>query len=288
MPPFSEYTDRFVMAGFGLAPLGFVLVGFTVLALLRVIGDLWKARKEEPVIKLKEVEEDKIDRFRGYLLAHHPYYVRLPEELKDKFMERTIRFMRKKRFHFIEMEPVEKAPLLISAVAVQITFGLDEYEMNYFRDIYILRTNYHFGLSAIPYEGHVNSEGIYLSWYNFEKSFEDYADGNNVGLHEMAHALAYVNFTARVGEDDHFRSRFKEFSKTGRRIFNEMQAGRLNLLGSYAATNYNEFWAVCIENFFERPRHLKNELPDLYFEMIMLLNQDPLSSNLLIDNIERA
>ncbi len=288
MPPFSDYTDRYVMAINGVTPLAFVFLGFTVLALARVIGDIWKERSKDPVLKLTNVEDDSLGRFQTYLLSHSPYYARLPQDLKDRFLERTLRFMRKKKFHFIDMEPTEKAPLLISAVAVQISFGLEEFEMNYFRDIYVLRTNYHFGLSAIPYEGHVNSVGIYLSWFNFEKSFEDYADGNNVGLHEMAHALAYVNFTARIGEDDHFRSRFKEFSQTGRRIFNDMQAGRLNLLGSYAATNYNEFWAVCIENFFERPRLLKNELPDLYFELVMLLNQDPLSDNLLINNSERA
>jgi MtfA peptidase len=154
--------------------------------------------------------------------------------------------------------------------------------MNYFRNIYVMRTNYHFGLSAIPFEGHVSSTGIYLSWNNFERSFADYSDGNNLGLHEMAHALAYINFTARVGEDSHFKRRFKEFSKTGRKLFNEMQAGKMNMLGSYAATNYHEFWAVCIENFFERSELLKKELPGLYFEMVMLLRQDPTSDNLLI------
>lgn len=277
-----------MLTDFGLAPLGLVFVLFTAVLLLRVLADLWRYKWHEPVLSVRDLDAERISRFNRHLLQHNPYYVKLSAEMRARFLKRTLLFMRKKKFHFIEMEPNELAPLLISAVATQITFGLEQFEMDFFQHIYILRTNYHFGISSLPYEGHVNGEGIYLSWYNFEKSFEDYADGNNVGLHEMAHALAYVNFTAREGEDDHFRSRFKEFSKTGRRVFNEMQAGRLNLLGSYAATNYNEFWAVCVENFFERPRLFKNELPDLYFELAQLLNQDPLTDNLLIDNVERA
>ena len=232
-----------------------------------------------------------IERYQVILEQYNPYYRRLSPKLKDRFLTRTFRFMQGKTFHYIEMsadEINERMPVLISSVAVQIAFGLRRYEMSYFKNIYVLRSNYHFGLSAIPFEGHVNSLGIYLSWSNFESAFMDYNDGNNVGLHEMAHALTYVNFTAREGEDDDFRSRFKIFSKTGRRLFAELEAGRKTMLGGYASTNYNEFWAVCIENFFERSQQMKTELPELYTELTKLLNQDPLTDNLLINNLDRA
>jgi Mlc titration factor MtfA (ptsG expression regulator) len=55
-----------------------------------------------------------------------------------------------------------------------------------------------------------------------------------------------------------------------------MQNGISNILGSYAATNYNEFWAVAVENFFERPKQMKDALPELYQAMCLLLNQDTL------------
>lgn len=223
--------------------------------------------------------------YHDLLSRKNPYYHKLPKELQRKFLIRLTHFMKGKKFSFIEMQPNEDCMVLIGAVAIQITFGLEEFEMSYFRNIYVMRTNYHFGLSPVPYEGHVSSMGIYLSWHNFEISFTDYCDGNNLGLHEMAHALAYVNFTARKGADDYFRKRFKKFSKTGRRILADMQNGKPNMLGSYAATNYHEFWAVCIENFFERPELLKKELPDLYTELTLLLKQDPTSDNLLINNV---
>ncbi len=255
----------------------FVVV-FSIRGATRYIYSETARRKE------KHLSEDMYRQYHLLLLSGNPYYRKLPVELKQRFLQRTYAFMLSKDFHYVELLKENRIPFLISAVAVQITFGLNNYLLDYFKDIYVMRTNYHFGLSNIPYEGHVSSKGIYLSWNNFEQAFNDYADGNNVGLHEMAHALTYVNFNAKDGIDNYFSKRFKEFSKTGRRIFNEMQTGTVNMLGSYAATNYHEFWAVCIENFFERPQLLQNQHPDLYLELTLLLKQDPLSDNLLIVN----
>ena len=57
--------------------------------------------------------------------------------------------------------------------------------------------------------GSINEEGIYLSWAHFLREFNDYTDGQNVGLHEMAHALTYVNFTAHRGRDRTFHDTFE-------------------------------------------------------------------------------
>ena len=66
------------------------------------------------------------------------------------------------------------------------------------------------------------------------------------------------------------------FSDVARPIFNAMQNGESNLLNNYAATNYNEFWAVAVETFFEKSLQLKIEMPHLYTALCSLLNQDPL------------
>jgi MtfA peptidase len=129
----------------------------------------------------------------------------------------------------------------------------------------------------MPFEGHVSEDGIYLSWAHFLKEFTDYSDGQNVGLHEMAHALTYVNFSVQNGRDKAFHDYFSEFSVVARPIFERMQQGETNLLDPYAATNYQEFWAVCIETFFERSTSFRRQLPELYFSLCALLNQDPLT-----------
>lgn len=223
----------------------------------------------------KQVQYDK------WLQLYNPYYRSLAPTLQLGFRKRLLLFMAARRFHFLELNEEERIKVLISAAAVQITFGLKNYLLAYFTDIYIIQRNYHYGLHTMPFEGHVSSNGIYLSWENFEQEFRDYSDGSNVGLHEMAHALAYVNFSAEFGRDEAFRKRFREFSAVGQAIFSGMQKGKTNMLGSYAATSYDEFWAGCVENFFERPQELKTELPELYNELAVLLNQNPLSQNFL-------
>jgi Mlc titration factor MtfA (ptsG expression regulator) len=204
------------------------------------------------------------------------YYNRLELEDQRKFLFRTFLFRKSRRFHYIEVKESAEMPILISAVAIQLTFGLDKFMLNYFNDIYVLKDDYHYGFYSRPFMGHVDQSGIYLSWDNFVKGISGQTPYCNVGLHEMGHALAYVTFITETEEDKHFKKEFKNFSKVARPIFTNMQAGNRNLLGEYAAVNYHEFWAVSVETFFENPVCLKQDLPELYLAMVNLLRQDPL------------
>jgi MtfA peptidase len=205
------------------------------------------------------------------------FYNRLGLEDQRKFLFRTYLFKKSKRFHYIEVNENAEMPILISAVAVQLTFGLEKFLFNYFDDIFVLRDDYHYGMYSRPFQGHVDQTGIYLSWDNFNKGIAGLTPNCNIGLHEMAHALAYVNFITQTDEDRHFKKEFTNFSKVARPVFNSMQHGGKNLLGDYAGTNYHEFWAVSVEVFFENPVRFKHELPDLYRAMATVLNQDPLA-----------
>lgn len=228
-----------------------------------------------------------MQRKRKEFVQHEPYYRelifrnirffhRLDSEQQDKFLFRTYLFQRSRKFHYVGVEASPEMPVLISAVAAQLTLGLDKFKLNYFRDIYVLEHDYHYGYYSLPFMGHVDSSGIYLSWDNFLQGLGTNRDSNNVGLHEMAHALAYVNFVTKTEEDKHFIKEFRNFSKIARPIFQEMQKGKKNLLGDYAATNYHEFWAISVEMFFENPLRFKHELPDLYLAMSKVLKQDPI------------
>jgi hypothetical protein len=204
------------------------------------------------------------------------YYNRLDLEDQRKFLFRTFLFKKARRFHYIEVKESAEMPILISAVAIQLTFGLDKFMLNYFNEIYVLKDDYHYGFYSRPFMGHVDQSGIYLSWDNFIKGISGQTPYCNVGLHEMGHALAYVTFITETEEDKHFKKEFKNFSKVARPIFADMQGGNRNLLGEYAAVNYHEFWAVSVETFFENPVCMRLDLPELYQAMVDLLRQDPL------------
>lgn len=214
--------------------------------------------------------------YHSVITPHLRFYNRLNSEDQARFLFRTYLFQKSKRFHYIEVDERAEMPILISAVAVQLTFGLEKFLLNYFRNIFILKDDYHYGFYSRPFQGHVDHSGIYLSWDNFFKGIHGLTPNCNVGLHEMGHALTYVNFITQTEEDRHFKKEFNNFSKVARPIFEAMQYGSRNVLGEYATTNYQEFWAVSVEVFFENPIRLRHELPELYQAMKVLLRQDPL------------
>ena len=237
-----------------------------------------RARRKK-AIQMVETGSDDYD---ALLNRRNPYYSSLGKAGKERFLYRLLQFIPAKKFSYIDIEPDASMPVLISAAAVQLTFGLDNYLLDYFDNIYIVRDKYRFGLYNMPFEGHVSEDGIYLSWSHFIREFGDYADGQNVGLHEMAHALTYVNFTVREGRDKTFHDQFSEFSLVARPIFERMQKGETTVLDAYAATSYQEFWAVCIETFFERSTPFRQHLPELYNALCFLLNQDPLTPDKIL------
>jgi hypothetical protein len=237
-------------------------------------------------IKIRRVFKVKQADFDSLLSRYNPYYKSLGDQGRGRFLQRVREFMEVKNFAYIDIQAEESMPLLISAAAIQLTYGLEHFRLDYFSNIYILKDNYRYGQYSMPFEGHVSEDGIYLSWSNFIREFSDYSDGHNVGLHEMAHALTYVNFTVQEGRDSTFHDRFKDFSTIARPVFERMQAGETNLLDAYASTSYQEFWAVCVETFFERSTAFRRQLPELYSSLCTLLNQDPLTPGKILPSPE--
>ena len=260
-----------VMSSGAVNMIGLILFG---LAVARLTPFVWVWAKKKKIVR---VYEEKHQDFETLLCRHNPYFKSLAKAGRERFLRRSLLFMELKKFEYIDLEPEEIMPLLVSAAAVQLTFGLENFLLDYFHTIYILKDKYRYGVYNMPFEGHVSEEGIYLSWTHFIREYTDYSDGQNVGLHEMAHALTYVNFTVQNGRDNAFYHHFNDFSLVARPIFERMQTGETNVLDSYAATNYQEFWAVCIETFFERSNSFRRQLPELYSALCSLLNQDPLT-----------
>jgi hypothetical protein len=214
--------------------------------------------------------------YHSIVSSHSKFYNALSISDQDKFLWRTYQYMRARKFHFVDIEPSSDKPFLVSATAVQLTFGLDKFMMAYFENIYILKEdNYQVGF-AKPEKGHVNHSGIYLCWESFVNGLHGVHTNSNVGLHEMGHALSYVNLITQTESDPHFKREFKNYSKVARPLFEAMQNGYETVLGGYASNNFQEFWAVSIEFFFENPSKLKQELPNLYNALKRLLKQDPL------------
>jgi MtfA peptidase len=210
------------------------------------------------------------------------YFNELPDVGKQRFLERTIHFKSIKNFIFIGMEELKEVPILVSAAAVQITYGLEKYELPFFKNIYVTPDAYVKTGATEIYVGHVSPEGIYIAWKYFLQGYSDQTDNVNVAIHEMAHALQHESFMDDAGVDNEFKTDFAKFSAVSGPAFASAVVERRSYLRSYAFTNMQEFWAVSVEAFFENPAGLKQSMPNLYGTLCDILNQDPLTTDKIL------
>src|SRR5215471_16596051 len=214
--------------------------------LFRKLGFFLKAEEKaevDPEVNAS-VSEEIFNSYSFVIGSLFTYFNELPAEEKIRFVQRVHHFRTSKKFHFIGMEENRDVSTLVSASAVQVTFGLKNYLLAHFENIYILADAYRMENDEELYVGHVAPEGIYLSWKHFMYGYTDKMDNVNVAVHEMAHALLYNNFFAQYGIDQHFRLNYERFSTTTGPILADVITHRRSYFRSYAFSNLHEFWAV--------------------------------------------
>ncbi|MCV9387734.1 zinc-dependent peptidase [Reichenbachiella ulvae] len=216
---------------------------------------------------------------KAILKKYFSYYVKLPPEKQKIFEYRVQRFLHQKEFIPRQMKEVrEDMKVLIAACAVQLTFGFPNVALSYFTRILVYPNDYYSTISKKYHRGEVNPrlKAIVLSWRHFVDGYLDEKDGRNLGLHEMAHALRIENLI-RNNEfgflDDNIQQQWRIHA--GEEI-EKIKSGVSTFFRAYAATDFEEFFAVAVENFFERPEAFQQELPQLYTLLALLLHQDPL------------
>lgn len=225
-------------------------------------------------------------RYDQWLSKYNPYYASLHGDLKKRFLKRVMAFKESKEFHYHFMQPEEYVPVLISGAAVQLTFGLKHFLIEYFPVINIVKQEYSYSGGHKIVEGHVrvDNRSINISWNNFIQDYEDYADSQNVGLHELAHAISFdFLYGFHENRHPHYEEGLKEYIQVAAPVFKELRQGKPHFLDDYGALNVEEFWAVSIETVFESPAEFRNKMPGLYEAICDLLNQDPLKTDKIID-----
>jgi len=192
---------------------------------------------------------------RQFLFDQLQFYKHLTRLQRSTFDHRTVRFLKSRNFETREgVELTENMKLLISATAVQITFGMRGYMMREFTRIIIYPRRYFNLLTEQHHKGEVNVNGVVvLSWEDFYEGIRVPDDDLNLGLHEFAHVLALQRL-----QNPDFRDRFFEdaFDKLIHNVnhpgFRTVIQKRLGLR-PYALANPMEFFAVATEAFFENP-----------------------------------
>ncbi|MEM6735187.1 MAG: zinc-dependent peptidase [Bacteroidota bacterium] len=217
------------------------------------------------------------DKHRDFLLRNFDFYKKLPLKSKKIFEKRVARFISSKKFIPRQMSQVTwEMKVLISASAIQLTFGFPRVNLSFFRHILVFPNTFFSRTNQQHHKGEVNprAKAIVLSWKHFVEGYLE-PDGRNLGLHEMAHALRLENRVMNRTYDFLNEEVLEEWENHAQRTMEEMKTGQETFFREYGAVNNEEFFAVAVENYFERPLAFREKHPLTYATLCKLLKQDP-------------
>lgn len=219
--------------------------------------------------------------YHDILTNNNDYYLKLSGDGRKKFIQRLHKFKCGKNFYAKgEFALEEKHKVLISSAAIQITFGLEDFTLDHFHTITIYPSKFRLFSHQQEYKGLTGQHGmIFLSWEDFVAGYKTKEDKINLGIHEMAHSL---ELNAIIGDKTtmDFALKYDEWKAKSMEEYERIRNDEDSFLRDYAGASEREFFAVCVEYFFEDPSEFDTHLPEIYQYLRLLLNQDPTNTQM--------
>jgi len=120
---------------------------------------------------------------------------------------------------------------------------------------------------------------VILVWDAVLRGARHPEQGHNVVYHEFAHKLDMLDGAADGTPPLADSAQLAEWVAVCTREFHRLrqlaEQGHTTFLDAYGTKNEAEFFAVATEEFFDRPRQLKQHAPDLYHVLCAYYRQDP-------------
>lgn len=229
----------------------------------------------------------------GKWLANRvPHYAALTSAQRSQLDRLVQVFVAEKEWEGCQgMKMTEEVKVTISGQACLLLLGLKHDYFYNVRNILVFPQHYaavHPSVdeSGVVHEGpqsvlgHASYDGpVALSWISSREGGLNSHDGRNVVLHEFAHKLDFMDGFANGVPVLRNRASYPRWFKVMQREYEALVAssdkGRVALLDDYGATNPGEFFAVCVECFFEKPSQMAKRYPALYLILKEYFGQDP-------------
>ena len=197
-----------------------------------------------------------------------------------------LKFLRLVRDHYEYFEFIPRSDVkltramkaIICCGASQLVFGLSRESLTYFEKIIVYPDYYNSKYTHKRHKGEVNPglRVIVFSWRGVIEGLDRPDDGLNLLLHEFAHALwlehKLMQHQYKVLNEDVI----EEFERLAAAEMGELHTNEQHFFRRYAFESIEEFFAVAVENFFERSEIFVRDLPHLYIVLAKILKQDPL------------
>lgn len=221
-----------------------------------------------------------------------PVYLRLPEALRRRLHERIGQFIATIRFEGCGgLELTEEMVLTVAAQACLLVVHREGKPYPKLKVVRLYPSTFssvqmHTDAMGIVTEGEVARLGeswdqgsIVLAWDSVAQGARNPDDGHNVTFHEFAHQLDHEDGATDGAPGLPSREAYRSWARVFQENYDDFQhlleAGRRSVIDPYGGTNPAEFFAVVTETFFEKPRQLLHERPELYEEVRKYFGVDP-------------
>jgi len=263
-----------------------VLIIFLLVA-AGALGFWFRSRQQ---IRTSLLETPLSDHQRAIVAEKVPLTRKLPPELRAKLEGKINAFLN--QIEFIGrngLEVTEEMRLSIAAQACLLVVNSDTW-YEHLRTILIYpgafksRRTEHRGYVVTEREtvrtGESWSRGpVVLSWAHTQQGALNDRDGHNVVFHEFAHQIddlsGHTDGVPNLDRNQTFADWERAFVKAYESHVQHVQKGRKTVFDAYGADGPEEFFAVAVETFFEKPAALKRKEPAVYQQLAMLFRLDP-------------
>ncbi len=225
-----------------------------------------------------------------HLERHIRLYRKLPKELKEELHGHIQVFLEEKMFEGCNgLEVTEEVKVTVAGLACMLLLNRKATYYPGLRSILLYPTAYLAETGAM--EGGIHSEdlqgrageswvsgNVVLSWADVLDTAEN-DNGRNLVLHEFAHQLDQEDGRGDgvpiLTDDAHYQSWADVLSGEYHELVERVERGQKTFLRAYGATNPAEFFAVTTEAFFEQPKEMHAQHPQLYEEFREYYQIDP-------------
>ncbi len=267
------------------------LIGFFVgIALLFWGFQLWAWYRQKQL--RKRVAKMPFDPAYRKVLSRIPHYKNLSAEEKEKIERSILLFIYSKTFTGVKMEVTDEMKVVIAFYACLLLLHIDTnncYDnlktiILYPAPVVLDSVRNNGGIYTkedFVIDGQSANDTVVLVWH--DAKYEAYhLRHDNVIIHEFTHEIDFMDGEIdgvppleRSKYDSWTKVLYEDFKKLNSVALKNREWGKYKLLGSYAATNEAEFFAVVTERFFESPHSLKRHFPELYRELKEFYRIDP-------------
>jgi Mlc titration factor MtfA (ptsG expression regulator) len=265
---------------------------FILLLILALVGNFgyraWLRRVNRDALLAQPLGPDD----RALLAEAVPLLDTLPRDLRPKLEGKINRFLDQVQFIGCDgLVVTQRMRVSIAAQACLLVVNIDQW-YDTLRTILI----YPGAFKSLQkrHDGYVVTESeqirlgeswhrgpVVLSWPHSEQGALNDEDGHNVVLHEFAHQIDQLSGDTDGAPRMNAGQSFEDWASVFLEAFDEHQRniaqGRRTVLDAYGATAHEEFFAVAVEVFFEKPDRLRDEEPKVYGELVKMFRLDPAS-----------